>query len=189
MSEQKLIRRCLKEDKKAWGIFIDKYSKLVYWAIQRCLGLSNFKSNQADIDDIFQEVFLSILKDRKLTQVKDPKSLSGWVARVASSRSIDFIRQKINCREDLVLDKIVFRNDTLEPDFFIRDSADLVKEIIDSLPDKERKIISLNLLEGKTHKEIAADLAIPLNTVSTIISRTKEKVKQALQNRGIDENF
>ena len=189
MSEQELIKRCLEKDKKAWSIFVDKYSRLVYWAIQRRLGLSNFEFSQADVEDIFQEVFLTILKDEKLRQLKNPKNLSGWIAMVASRRAIDFIRQKISRREDFNPENLRLVVGTMYELPLQRDTEELVKEIIESLPEKERTIISLSLFEGKTHKEIGEILNMPANTVSTIISRAKEKVKTALENRGIDENF
>jgi len=189
MSEPELIKRCLDKDKKAWGVFVDKYSRLVYWAIQRRLGLSNFKPSQADIDDIFQEVFLTILEDEKLRQLKEPKNLSGWIAMVASRRTIDFMRQKLSRREDFNVDNLRLSVGTKNFSPRQDDTEELVREVIDNLPDKERTVISLNLLEGKTHKEIGEMLNMPINTVSTIISRTKEKVKATLEDIGIDENF
>ena len=189
MSEQQLIKRCLKKDKKAWGLFVDKYSRLVYWAIRRRLAISKLEHNQVDIEDIFQEVFLTILKSEKLLQSKDLKNLSGWIAMVASSRTVDFMRRKISRREDLNLDSLVFKEDFDRQGIFDRDLTSLVREIISNLSDKERVIISLSLIEGKTHKEIAQILNVPMNTVSTVIARAKEKLKKELQNRGIGENF
>ena len=60
-NESELIKRCLNKDKKAWGEFVDKYSRLVYWAIHKKMATTRFNCQQADIEDIFQDVFLSIL--------------------------------------------------------------------------------------------------------------------------------
>ena len=189
MNEQEIIKRCLAKDKKAWSLFIDKYSRLVYWAIHRQLSIAKLEHSQADIDDIFQEVFLTILKGDKLFQLKNPRKLSGWLAMIAPSRAVDFMRQKISRGQSLNLDDLVFKDGDFKQDIFDRDISALLREIIGGLANKERIVISLNLLEDKTHKEIAQILGIPVNTVSTVVVRAKEKLRKELNNRGIGENF
>lgn len=195
MNESEILERCLKKDKKAWNLFVEKYCRLVYWAIRKRLDISRFKCDEADIEDIFQEVFLTILKGNKLLQLKNPKFIAGWLSMVASHKTVDFMRQKVHweqSRERLETassDNLVFKNDSFTQNLFDRDIATLIREIINTLSDKEKIIISLNLLEGRTHKEIARILRIPVNTVSTLIVRTKEKIKGELRKRGVENNF
>ena len=189
MSESELIKRCIKKDKKAWSVFIQKYSRLVYWAIRKRLAASDFSSHETDIEDIFQEVFLTILKGDKLLQLKNPKFIPGWLSMVASNKTVDFMRQKSRRDQALVVDVPVFRDCSFEQDLLSADMIAVIKEVINALSDKERIIISLNLLEERTHKEIAQIAGMPINTVSTIIARTKEKLKKELEKRGIGDNF
>jgi RNA polymerase sigma-70 factor, ECF subfamily len=187
MNEAELIKRCLKKDKKAWALFLDKYSNLVYWAIRRRLSASSFLYNENDIDDIFQEVFLSILSGRKLAQIKDVNRLSGWLAMLASNKAFDIMLQKVRSREVLNFQESFFPEVGGDNASLPADTAVLVKEAIDGLSDRERVVISLNLLEEKTHKEIAFILGIPVNTVSTVISRTKQKLAKILDKMGIGD--
>ena len=189
MSESELIKRCIKKDKKAWDIFVEKYSRLVYWAIRKRLAMSSFKCNETDVEDIFQEVFLTVLIGEKLSQLRDPKFIPGWLSMVASNKTVDFMRQKAHREQNLVVDMPVFKDNTFEQDLLSQDVVFAIKELINTLSDKERIIISLNLLEEKTHKEIADILKMPVNTISTIIARTKEKLKEKLKKRGISNNF
>ena len=189
MNESELIKRCITKDKKAWGIFIEKYSRLIYWAIRKRLAMSSFGCDETDVEDIFQEVFLTVLKDNKLNQLKDPKFIPGWLAMVASNKAVDFMRQKAHREHNLIVDTPVFKDNTFEQDLLSQDVIFAIKELINTLSDKERIIISLNLLEEKPHKEIADILNIPVNTISTIIARTKEKLKEKLKKRGIGNNF
>lgn len=189
MDEAEIIRRCLNKDKKAWNIFIKKYSRLVYWAIRKRLAVSGFTYNEADIEDIFQEVFLALFKGNKLSQLKNAKFLPGWLSMTASNKTVDFMRQKVRLEQNLVFARPVFRDDTFQQELFNQDAIAEVKEIINTLSDKEKVIISLNLLEGRTHKETAQITGIPINTVSTVVSRTKEKLKIELEKRGVEKNF
>jgi len=187
MNELELIKRCLQKEKKAWDVFVQKYSKLIYWAIRKRLNASGFKFNQDNIDGIFQEVFLSILEGDKLHQLKDPKIIPGWLAMIASNKTVDFMRRVIREDKRLVVDMPVLKDDNFRQELQQRDLFDLIGNSINSLSAKAKIAISFNLLQGRTHKEIANIMNIPANTVSTIIVRAKEKLKQDLERKGIKD--
>ena len=180
-----LISRCLKKEKKAWDIFVQKYSKLIYWAIRRRLASSAFNSNQDDIDGIFQEVFLAILEGDKLRQLKDAQTIPGWLVIIASNKALDFMRHRIREDRRLVPDLPVLKDDKFKQELQHRDLRDLISAAINNLSPKEKIIISLNLIENRTHQEISEIVGISINTVSTTIARSKEKLKKELQRKGI----
>lgn len=181
MSNSRLIKLCLKNNKKAWKLFLKKYSRLIYWAINKRLAGSGLTQQQNEADDIFQEVFLSILEDKKLQQVKNVNLLPGWLAMVASNQTIDYMRQKNRIKESLVPEFPATGCQALQEKISERDTFSLVDRVIESLSDKEKIIISLSLFQNKTHKEIAGILSLPANTISTIIFRTKEKMKNKIK--------
>ena len=181
MTDQILINRCLRKNKKAWQAFLCKYSRVVYWAIRTQFAKSNFPYSENDTQDIFQTIFLNILENDKLAQLKDVRSISGWLAMVASNKTIDYIRKKISLKEDLVIDFPKIGSFQQDEQMFNRDYLSLISEIIEKLPDKEKIVISLNLLEGKSYKKIAQIMSLPINTISTVIFRTKEKIRNKLK--------
>lgn len=187
MNESEIINACLNRDKKAWDLFIGKYSKLVYWAIRKRLKASNFKPDEADLEDIFQEVFLTILKGNSLSQLKDLKFIPGWLAMIASNKTSDYMRRSQRQEENLGIDLGILKDDSFKKNILNRDTSFTIREVISSLSDKERVIISLNLLQERTHKEIAQIVGAPVNTVSTVIARAKEKLKKELQNREVSD--
>ncbi len=63
----------------------------------------------------------------------------------------------------------------------------ILESVLGSLKPNERKCLELHYLEGHTHKEIAGLLGLPQDTVSTLIRRTKEKLKERLRARGMEE--
>lgn len=188
MNEPELIRRCLKREKEGWDIFVRKYSRLIYWAIRKRLNISGFVFDEEDVKCIFQEVFLSILGGQKLSQLRDVNLISGWLAMVASNKTVDFMREKIRDGKRFASDPAVLGNNQFQQELFDRELIDIVENIIDTLSAKEKVVITLNLFEGRTHKEIAHILGISVNTVSTIIARTKGKLKEELRKKGIKDN-
>lgn len=182
-----LIKRCLAKDKHAWQIFLRKYSRLIYWAINNRLNKINAEHSQNDIEDIFQNVFLTLFEENKLLLLKNIKFLPGWLAILASNKTVDYMRKKFRNRENLGAILPGFNTD-YKKELLNKELLTLTSEIIDSLPNREKLIISLNILEEKTHKEIAEITAMPINTISTIISRTKEKIRKELKKLKENDN-
>ena len=58
------------------------------------------------------------------------------------------------------------------------DRVSLVRQIIDSLPEKQRSCMQLRDLEGKSYKEIAQVLDITEEQVKVNIFRARQMVKQ-----------
>ncbi len=187
MEDSDLIKRCAKKDKKAWDLFIKRYSRLICWAIRKRLAISSFHHNEADVEDIFQEVLLAILKGDRLLRLKDAKYLAGWLAMTASNKTVDHMRLKLSNKQDLVVDMPEFPDDTFTQDLLKRDALNVIKEAINTLSDKERIVISLNLLENRSHKDISQIVKIPINTISTIIVRAKEKIRKDLKRKDLGE--
>jgi RNA polymerase sigma factor (sigma-70 family) len=181
MDKIKLIRLCLRKDKKAWKIFLKKYGKIIYWAIRKRIEKITSQYQQNDIEDIFQEVFLTLFEGNKLSQLKNIQFLPGWLAMVSSNKTIDYMRKKISNKENLTIDFTTFKDNSFKESLLNRDDFAVVNATIENLSDKEKIIISLNILEEKTHQEIAEITNLSINTISTIIARTKEKIKNNLK--------
>jgi len=188
MDEQELIRRCIEKDKPAWDIFVGKYGRLIYWAIHKRLAASSFAYDDGDVQTIFQEVFLSLIEGEKLKQLKDARRIAGWLAMVASHKTVDFMRQKISRDKHFsdTGDAPPVNDENYKQELIANDLVNIVKMVIETFSPKEKIILHLNLFGEKTHVEIAGITAIPVNTVSTIIARAKEKLKTELAKKGIE---
>lgn len=185
MDEAELIIRCINKEKEAWDVFVKRYAKLIYWAIKKRFNMSRFAFSEDDVQNIFQEMFLSIFKQDKLTQIKDSKMVCTWLAMVASNKTIDFMREKIRSSQRFVSDSLPLKDVSSVNNLFDKETAGIIKNIINTLSDREKIIISLNLFEEKSHKEIGCILGMPVNTISTIISRAKVKLKEQLKDKGV----
>ena len=187
MNESELIRLCLEKDKAAWDLFVRKYAKVVNWAVRKRLSIHNLRTNDQDISDLIQEVFLVIVQGGKLSELKDPKMIPGWLAMIASNKTIDFIRRRAKTDRILPLEEAATQDTSMNRQVYSRELHTIVNEAVESLSAREKLIVSLNLFEQKRHKEIAWMLKIPVNTVSTVIKRAKEKLRKRLETKGIKD--
>ncbi len=204
-SPEELIQDCIKRDKRAWDIFVERYSKVVFWAIRDRLRRFGYNFDEGDIEDIHQDVFISLWSGDKLAQIKERNKVAGWLAMVAGNAAIDYFKRmkRQSPPNSLSIYEEIYKSDdggdrTLEDVLPSRDAGPakqahlndvlgLVDSAIDSLKPKEKMAVKLNLLHGMKHRDIAEALKLPVNTVSTTIARAKEDLKEKLKRKGIED--
>jgi len=97
MNDLELLQRCLKGDKQSWDEFILRYSRLIYNYIHSVLAVHGRVVPADQIEDIFQDLFYSLVKDncRKLATYrgKNGCSLASWLRQVTINFTIDYLRK------------------------------------------------------------------------------------------------
>lgn len=168
-----LIERCKSGDSIAQEEIYRRYAKNMYNTAFRILG------HNAEAEDVLQESFLEVFT--KISDYRGDSTFGAWLKRIVINRSISVLRK----RKLELVDNSNFENIAEEDlDFEIKDvNEDMVKWVkrgIDSLPDGYRVVLSLYLLEGYDHVEIAQILNISESTSKTQYSRAKAKLKKEL---------
>ncbi len=97
MSDLELVYKCSQRDKFAWDAFIKKYSPLIYNYINSILEQKTYLFSQENVNDVFQEIFVSLTKDnfRKLKTftAKNGCSLASWLRQVTVNYCVDYLRK------------------------------------------------------------------------------------------------
>lgn len=202
---EELIQDCVKRDKRAWDIFVERYSRVVFWAIRDRLRRFGYNFDDSDVEDIHQDVFISLWSDNKLAQVRERSKIAGWLAMVAGNAAIDYFKKmkrqsppnslsiyaqiyKGAAGESKTLEDILPSQDA-GPDrqAHLDDIFESVVSAIGSLKPKEKVAARLNLLHGMKHYDIAEALNMPIDTVSTTIARAKDALRGKLKRKGIED--
>lgn len=144
---------------------IERYSDTV-----RRLCMIHLK-NSADTEDIFQTVFLKYVLSS--VSFENDEHEKAW-----------FIRVTINACKDLL--KSFFRSHTVSLDNVMEQSAELppdyrdVWEAVFSLPQKYRDVVYLHYFEDYTAPQISRILGKNVNTIYTLLTRSKQMLKEKL---------
>ncbi|MFC1620999.1 RNA polymerase sigma factor [Candidatus Omnitrophota bacterium] len=174
-----LIERCIRREEKAWGEFIEQFSGLLYYSAREKLKRSGIAFGRHDIEDIVQGIFFELWQMDRLREVVDRKKITAWLSIVTQNRALNYARKK---KEELLHENELYRIDNIkvEPDnsMFLTDELDKAME---DFGIKEKVVMKSNIIHGRTHKEIAGFMKIPINTVSTIIARKKPVLKRRLK--------
>lgn len=175
LSGATLILRCINGEKRAWDKFVQQFSPLILWAIKKRLSRANYHYSQQDLEDIFQNVFVLLWEKAKLQQIKSRDNISTWLVMVAANCALNYFRNK----KEQPIDPKLTLEIASSSNCHISETVKL-EEVFNLLPPRERVILQLSYLYDKTHQEIGEILKMPANTVSSIIGRTKERLKKRL---------
>jgi RNA polymerase sigma factor (sigma-70 family) len=166
-----IIEQCKKGNQKAQVELYKRYYRNMYNVSFRIL------NHSAEAEDAMQEAFIAAF--RQLDSFRGEVSFGGWLKRIVVNRSIDQLRKKKMIYEDL--SKLSHRLVDEPVEFEESVTAEMIKKAITTLPDNYRVVLSLFLLEGYDHEEIAEIMKISNGSSRIIYHRAKEKLKISLQ--------
>ncbi|MFH1645613.1 MAG: sigma-70 family RNA polymerase sigma factor [Candidatus Omnitrophota bacterium] len=189
-SDEQLVEFCIRGDDKAWKVFVRRFSKLVFKAIRVKAEKEAHILSNSDINDIYQLVFTGIWKKNSLKRLQNIKTLRAWIVIVAQNTTIDYSRRqkRTNCLSKNIPHCKDYTLQNPRSRAHANQFYKLVEEVIKDFPLKRRRILSLDLLYEFKHREIAQLMGLPLNTVSTIIARSKKEFRRILKEKGYGFN-
>jgi RNA polymerase sigma factor (sigma-70 family) len=98
VTDLELIKRCINgNDKAAWEIFVNDYSKLIWNSIRKTFLKYSFRYADEDVEDMYSSVFVSLVDNdfKKLRQFRSENacSVSTWLTVITIRMTIDFLRK------------------------------------------------------------------------------------------------
>ena len=163
-----LIEECRKGNSRAQFRLYNQYAKAMYNIAYRML------NNREDAEDILQETFVDCF--RNINSFRFESTFGAWLKRILINKCINHLQKK---RIDLTLTDELPNIGYEEEEETAYDISKITRGI-EMLPDGYRVILSLYLLEGYDHSEIAQILGISESTSKSQYSRAKEKLRSQL---------
>jgi RNA polymerase sigma-70 factor (ECF subfamily) len=180
-SDFELMLAIQRQDPDALSILYDRYNGIIKALILRVI------HNEAEADDLLQEIFMEIWNQAKNFSAHKGKPL-GWMVTLARRRAIDGLRKKqaySRAEERLQIETeqqpdAWVQNATAE-DITRGDTRDLIRSVIVSLPLPQQQAVELAFFQGMSQREIAAKTNTPLGTVKTRLELGLKKIYDGLK--------
>lgn len=157
------------EIKRAIDLYADTVKKLCMVHLK----------NEADTEDIFQTVFLKYFQSDIIFESDDHEK--AWIIRVTINACKDLIKSFFRSKTVSVEN---YLNQQLEADTTLENR--MILETVLSLPDKYKNIVYLHYYEGYTAVEISRILNKNVNTIYTLLSRSKKILKEKFGGENIE---
>ena len=178
---KEVIEGCRKNKRSAQIRIYELYYKAMYNTSLRIL------SNAQEAEDIMQDAFLDAFK--KIETYKGTGSFGSWLKRIVVNKSIDYLRTKkemVSLNEEIATAEDV-KDTSLEDEEYLSSTFtrhEEIKSAIENLPDHHKIVISLFLLEGYDHQEIAQILNISHGNARARYFRAKKKLLKEIIRSG-----
>ena len=173
-----LIHRILSGDAEAFTALVRKHQKGVHALAWRKIGDFHYA------EEVTQDVFVRVYKH--LPQLKDHSLFSGWLYVIADRLCSTWLQENkslIGSVEDVRVVEIQktsyerYISEQQERDAR-EHRQDLVKKLLEKLPESERTVITLYYLGEMTTKEISKFLGVSVHTITSRLQRARERLKQ-----------
>ena len=176
--DAQLIQQVLQGDQEAFALLVNKYQKGVHALVWRKIG--DFHIAQ----EITQDAFLRAYQ--KLETLKNHNLFGGWLYVIAARLCSDWFQKKSLPEQSLEVtdmnevnrasySRYVAQKQEAEADETRRE---VVKELLQKLPESERTVMTLHYLGEMTIKTISEFLGVSPNTVKSRLSRARNRLKK-----------
>ncbi len=185
--DHELVAAALDGDQRAYGKLMARYRDSIYFMIKKMV------NNPDDAEDFTIEAFGKAFSN--LHKYSADFAFSTWLYRIAINNCIDHIRKKrleiyysidepmegeegtSNASRDIPTDSL-----DPEEDFIKKQRILLMREVIERLNVKYRRLIELRYLKELSYEEIAQSMGLPLGTVKAQLHRAKILLQNILKN-------
>ena len=173
-----LIQKVLSGDDEAFTALVRKHQKRVHALAWRKVGDFQFA------EEITQDVFLRAYK--YLSTLKDPSQFSGWLYVITDRLCNNWLQKKkseIKSLEDVPVIEMQrtsyerYMSEQNEKEAHAH-RQELVRNLLAKLPESERTVMTLYYLGEMTAKEIGNFLGVSVNTITSRLSRGRERLRQ-----------
>lgn len=180
-SDEELIERFQKGDTYAFEQLVyrykDKLTNFVY----------NFLRNKVDAEDIVQETFLRLYRNKH--SYKKIAKFSTWFYTIAANLAKTELRKRKR-RSLLSISNMGIEDKDYDiPDVSLSPEKEvdsnikenIIRDKIEQLPLKFREVVILRDIEQCSYEEICDILNIPIGTVKSRINRGRQKLQKELK--------
>lgn len=138
--------------------------------------------NREEAEDVVQDTMIKVWNARDRWQELD--SIETYSLTITRNLSLDRIKKMDNQNDSLeeqTTERLDETSSTPSERMIQKDKLNIVRNIINELPEKQRSCLQLRDIEGKSYKEIADILSITEDQVKVNIFRARQTVKQRFQ--------
>ena len=134
--------------------------------------------NNAEAEDVVQDTLIKVWNRRE--RWDEIESMEAFCMTICRNLALDKIKKMGNQHDSLddnQQDRPSALNNPYE-EMNQKDRIQLVRKLVDSLPEKQRTCMQLRDFEGKSYKEVAEILQISEDQVKVNIFRARQTIKQ-----------
>ena len=170
-----LIHRAQAGDGGAFAELMRAYHAYV------CAIVIGIVKNSHDAEEVVQDTFLSAY--RGLAQLEDSAKFKSWLAEIARNRARNWLRKQRDKTVSLdeVSEDILQTQDSPDEQLMRQEQRELIRRIMETLPQKDKEIARAFYLEGASYNELTSTHGLSDKAISFRLSRARRQLSKRLQ--------
>ena len=174
MTEQQLIAACRNGEAYAQQVLFGRYCDQLFVVCIRYIPV------QADAEEVLSDVFVQAFRSLHRFEYRGEGSFRAWITKIAVHECLQFLRKRKALRFTALEDTEAEQEDG-QTDGMEQLQAKELLLLIHSMPAGYSTVFNLYVVEGYSHKEIAALLGISEATSKTQLMKAKAFLRKKLQ--------
>ena len=173
--ENTLIYRAQTGDERAFADLMRAYHAFVYAIVIR------FVDNSHDVEEVMQDAFLNAYQG--LRQLEDTTKFKSWLAEITRNCTRQWLRKQRGetVSLDEVSEEMLQTEDSPDERLTRLEQMELIRQTMETLPQKDRDIARAFYLEGASYDELIGAHGLSYNAIASRLSRAKRKLSKRLQ--------
>jgi len=178
----KLISEIIAGSRQAYESLVEKYQPMVRKTVSYLLYRYRHNNNEAAVDDLTNDVFLSLMEDdfKKIRQFKGLSSFATYLRVIASRQALAFLRRPSREVQTKAADRISRTADpSPSPEELYREQGNrsLMAEAIAALKPADQLLMKLTYYQELSAEETARIMNISLSAFYSRKSRIVKKIE------------
>ena len=177
IADTQLIAAIKQSDYVSYNILFQRYYA------QLCRYVNSMLSNINDVEDIVQDIFLSVWDNRKKINIQE--NIAGYLYTMAKNRTLNHIRKEASYRialEEYEKKMLEYIEENAFESFEFKSA---LIDCINRLPDRNKEILLLHRVKSLKQKEISEKLNISIQTIKNHIWISLQKLRTCLEKKGM----
>lgn len=141
-----------------------------------CLLSFGYLENEAEAEDVVQDVFVKLLLRDGLNEILDLKNYVHVAVRNMSLTRVKALKKERKTR------LISVSTPSFESDIIKAEIEEDIRKRIEALPGQSKRVFKLCVLEGQKYVSAASDLGISVNTVKYHLKKSFKILRLNLRN-------
>ena len=167
-SDDFLIKQFRKGNSKCFDQLLERYKQRVFSYIFQMV------KDHDNTNDIFQEVFIKVIKSLKKDTYNHEGKLLSWILRIAHNQVIDYFRKNSkmpiagrssNSNEDFdIFDHIKLEEKSAEDVMIDQQISEDIRLLIEELPKEQMEVVKMRYFLQMSFKDISEKTGVSINT-------------------------
>ncbi|GAB2617907.1 RNA polymerase sigma factor [Belliella aquatica] len=189
--DSELITQYRGGSEAAFEMLMEKYQSKVYTTIYLIV------KDQGVAEDLLQDVFIKVVQTLNSDKYNEEGKFQPWLMRIAHNLAIDYFRKSKRYPTIIMEDganlfnTLRFAEETVEDLQIKEDTLNLVRKLIDELPETQKQVLIMRHYMDLSFQEIAEQTGVSINTalgrMRYALINMRKKMKQL--NFAYDKNI